>query len=152
MYFFWGGVITFVNNFYICFMVNRECEERVCFKQFLFEVHFIDYAITVVPFFLPLYPPPPCIPHLSSCPWVVHISSLASPFPILFLTSPCTYQLCFLFPVPFLPFSPLLLPADNPPCDLHFCNSVPLLVVPLVYFCFCFCFFRFNCDNISLWF
>ena len=34
---------------------------------------------------------------LSSCPWVMHISSLASPFPILFLTSPClfcTYQLC----------------------------------------------------------
>ena len=145
MYFFWGGVITFVNNFYICFMVNRECEERVCFKQFLFEVHFIDYAITVVPFFLPLYPPPPCIPHLSSCPWVVHIRSLASPFPILFLTSPCTYQLCFLFPVPFLPFSPLLLPADNPPCDLHFCNSVPVLVVCLV--CFCFCFFGSAVDS-----
>ena len=29
---------------------------------------------------------PPAIPHLSSCPWVIHIGSLASPFPILFLT------------------------------------------------------------------
>ena len=48
----------------------------------------------VVPIF-PLCPPPPCtpvfppaIPTLSSCPWVVPISSLASAFPILFLTSP----------------------------------------------------------------
>ena len=82
-------------------------------------------------------------PHLSSCPWVVHISSLASPFPILFLTSPslfCTYHLCFLFPVPFPPFSPLLLTADKPPSDLHFCDSIPVLVVCLVCFWFCFCF------------
>ena len=55
------------------------------------------------------------LPHLRSCPWVVHIISLTSPFPILFLTSPClfsTYQLCFLFPVLFPPFflstSPLI--------------------------------------------
>ena len=57
-----------------------------------------------------LQPPPSSIPlHLSSCPWVVHISSLVSPFPILFLTPPrhlfYAYQLCFLFPVPF-PHSP----------------------------------------------
>ena len=90
----------------------------------------------------PLFPSTlhfPCHPHtcppLSSCPWVIHISSLASPFPILYLTSPClfcTYQLCFLFPVPFLPFFPLPFLADNPPCDLHFCDSVPVVVVCLV--------------------
>ena len=96
----------------------------------------------------PLYSPLPCTPPqpafslFNSCPWVVHISSLASPFPILFLTSPClfsTYHLCSLFPLPF-PYSPLPLPlsADNPPCDLHFCDSVPVLVVCLVCFCFCF--------------
>ena len=42
--------------------------------------------------------------------------------PILILTSPylfCTNPLC-LFPVPFPSFSLLPLPADNPPCDLHF--------------------------------
>ena len=58
-----------------------------------------------------LYPPPspPAFPCLSSCPWVIHISSLASPSPILFLTSLClfcTYHLCFLFSVPFPPFPP----------------------------------------------
>ena len=65
-----------------------------------------------------LYFPLPCIPpstHIppqtpfSPCPWVIHVSSLASPFPILFLTSPClfdAYQLCFLFPVPFPPIPP----------------------------------------------
>ena len=79
--------------------------------------------------------------HFSLCPWVIHRSSLASLFPILFLTSPClscTYHLCFLFPVPFPPFSPLSLPTDSPPCDAHFCDSVLVLVVCLV----CFCFFK----------
>ena len=57
-------------------------------------MYFIDYTITVVPFFSPLFPsalytrPPPAFPHLSSCPWVVHKSSLAFPFLILFLTLP----------------------------------------------------------------
>ena len=81
---------------------------------------------------LPCNPLPPSFPHLSSCPWVIHISSLASPFPILFLTSLClfyTYYLCFLF----LYLCPLPLPTDNPPCDLYFCDSVPVLLVCLVF-------------------
>ena len=49
--------------------------------------------------FLPLYSPLPCPlfpptflpPPLSSCPWVIHLSSLYSTFPILFLTSPCLF-------------------------------------------------------------
>ena len=117
--------------------------------RILFLIYFIDYAITIVPIF-PLLSPsawyhlPSSNPRpLSSCPWVMHKSSLASPFPIFFLISPClfcTYQLCFLFPLPFPPFSLLLLPADNPPCDLYFCDSVPVLIVCLVCFSFCFCF------------
>ena len=93
---------------------------------------------------IPLFPAPllpPALPSLSSCLWVIHRHSLTSPFPILFLTPPClffAYKLCFLFNVPFPPFFSLHLPADNPPCDLHFCDSVPDLVVCL--FCFCFCF------------
>ena len=98
-------------------------------------------------FFSPLFPsalhtPPTSMPPLSSCPWVVHSSYSASPFPKLFLTYPClfsNYHLCYLFPVPFPPFFLYLLPADNPPCDLYFCDSVPVLV------CLVFVFFRFGC-------
>ena len=77
-------------------------------------------------FFSPLFPstlylyslqhsPPP---HLSSCPCIAHVSSLASPISILFLTSPCAfyaYHLCFLFPVLFIP----VLPIPLPPIILH---------------------------------
>ena len=80
---------------------------------------------------------PTSIPHLSSCLWVIYISSLAFPFPLVFLAYPClfcTYHLCFSFPVPFPPLSPLHLPDDNLPYDLHFCESVPVLVVCLVGF------------------
>ena len=84
--------------------------------------------------FPPLHPLSPILSShlpLSSCPWVRHGSSLATPFPILFLTSPClfcAYQLCFLFPVPFP------LPTDNPPNDLHIYDSLSVLLVCLVCF------------------
>ena len=99
------------------------------------------------PIFSPIYPQSALHPsthqHLlpfSSCQWVVYISSLASTFPILFLTSPClfcAYHLYFLFPVPSPPFLPLA--TDNPPCDLYFHDSVPILVVCHVFV------FRFSC-------
>ena len=118
---------------------------RYCIT-FIFSYILFILLLHLSHFFPPLYsplpyipPPPTIIPHLSSCLCVIHISSLASLFLILFLTSPCllcTYNLCFLFPVPFPPFSLLHLPADNPPCDLHFCESVPVLVVGLVHFWF----------------
>ena len=64
------------------------------------------------PLFTPLYLAPPLLstfPPFSSWPWVIHISSLASTFPILFLPSPClfsTYHLCYSFSVPFPPSPP----------------------------------------------
>ena len=81
---------------------------------------FLNYILLIMllqfsPFFS-LYPPLPCTPKpssispLSSCPWVVHISSLSSLFPIPFLTSPhlfYAYQLCFFFLVPFPCYSSL---------------------------------------------
>ena len=92
-------------------------------------------------FFLPFIPLclaptfPPAFPHLSSCPWVIHITSLATTFPILYLHSPClfsAYHLCYLFSVPVPPLSPSQSPVDNSPCDLHFCGYVPVLVVCLL--------------------
>ena len=124
-------------------------ENNTC--QFFYYISFI--ILLQLSHFSPLYSLLPCTPPattiptpLSSCPWVVHISSLASPFPILFLTSPCLFHIfnvSFLFPVPFPSFTPHLLPVDNPPCDLYFCESVVILVVCLIYFCFFF--FRFSC-------
>ena len=123
----------------------------------LLKLNFFKYILLIMllqlsHFFLPFIPLCPELPapsniaSLSSCPWVMHISSLASPFPTLFLTSPClfsTYHLCFLFPVPFPPSSALSLPPDNPLCDIYFCDSVPVQVVCLV--CFC-CLFMFGCS------
>ena len=91
----------------------------------------------------PVLPNPPA-PHLSSCPWVVLTSSLTSLFPIPFLTSPhlfYAYQLCFFFPVPFSPIPPFSLPTEISPCDVHFSDSVPLLVVCLVFVFIVFLFF-----------
>ena len=108
-----------------------------------FLIYFIDHAITVVPF-TPLYSPPPCtshpthIPPYSSCPWVIVISPLASTFPTLFLPSLSIFHLLFMLLIlcTFPPLSPSHSPVDNSPCDLHFCGSVPVLVVCLVFFCF----------------
>ena len=110
----------------------------------LFLSMFYWFCYYSCPIFSPFHSPLPCtapssLPPIGSCPWIIHISSLASPFPILFLTSPClfcTYHVCFLFSVSFPPFSSLYLPTDNPPCDLYFCDSVSVLVVCLVWFCF----------------
>ena len=99
------------------------------------------------PIFSPLFPSTlhthshPHSPCLGSCPWVVHMNSLLSTFPILFLTSPClfsTCHLCYLFPVLFPPLSSSHSASDNHLCDLHFCDSVPVLIVCLVCFCFWF--------------
>ena len=83
----------------------------------------------------PVSPFPPAFsphPPFSSCAWVVHIKLLGFSISILFLTCLfCTYQLCFLFPVPFPPFSLFPLPAGSPPNDFHIYDSVPVLVVCL---------------------
>ena len=55
-----------------------------------------------------------------------------------------------LLPCTFLPsIPPFLLPTDNPPCDVHFSDSVPVLVVCLV---FVFVAFLFKMRKIKLYF
>ena len=120
-----------------------------------FTVYFIDYAIIAVPFFLPFIPlcsaphlPPASPPHprLSSCPWVVHMNVLRLLHFLYILNFPLSIlclPIMLLIPCTFSLILPLSHPADNLPCDLHFCDCVPILVVCLAYFCFCF--FRFSC-------
>ena len=86
-----------------------------------FTLYFIGYAVNRCPSF-PLFPPLPSnpnslrqSPHHWSCPWVMHISSLASPFLILYFTSPwlfCNYLFVLLNPLT-PPFSPI--PPHSPP-------------------------------------
>ena len=122
---------------------------------YLFSLSFFKYILLIMllhlsQFFLPFIAPPFCTPlpssipptHLVQCPWVIHISFLASPYPILFLIHPslfCTYLLCFLFSVPFPTFSR----SSSPLITLHVISISVIvrdLVVCLVRFCF-----RFSC-------
>ena len=101
--------------------------------------------------FCPIYrfcyyscPPPPSTPNslqwshlLCSCPWVMHISYLATPFPILFLTCPClfyNYQFVFFNPFTFSPIPQDCLPTGHHSNVLHFYDSVSVLQVCLVCF------------------
>ena len=102
----------------ILFLVIVELYSIVWIYQILlyFLNIFIDYAITVVPFppftqLHPAYPVPPTFPPYSSCPWVIHISSLAYTFPTLFLPSPI-FHLSFMLLIlcTFPPSLPLPLP------------------------------------------
>ena len=75
--------------------------------------------------FPPPHSTPSCPPHPShiipynSCPWVIHMSSLSSTFPTLFLTSPLSsfYLSFMLLTLPSPSLSPSHSPVDNPPCD-----------------------------------
>ena len=86
--------------------------------SFLKKIFFIAFAITVVPSF-PSFPPstkhlplPQTIPTPLFMAWVIHINSLATPFPILYFTSPwlfCNSLFVLLHPLtssPILPHFP----------------------------------------------
>ena len=84
------------------------------------------------PLFNPLclaHPIPPSSSPFSSCPQVIHISSLTSTFPTLFLPSPClfsTYHLCYLFSVRF--------PLSHPPTPLL--TTLHVISISMVLFLF----------------
>ena len=95
----------------VCFRIHLYC---LSIHPLFFKYISLIMLLQLPHFCLPLIPLCPAFPYLqhppqlSSCQWVIHVSSLASPFPKLFLTSSClfcTYYLCCLFPVPFPPFS-----------------------------------------------
>ena len=96
--------------------LGRTLSHLLFFRFYLFFI--FNYILLIMllqlshfPPFTPLHtahPSRPYSPPFSSCPWVIHISSLTSTFPILSLPSPClssTYHLCYLFSVP-SPLSP----------------------------------------------
>ena len=99
------------------------------FKFFIFIV--IQLQLSYFPPFTllhPTHPLPPTFPHYSSCPWVIHISSLASTFPIVFLPSPC------FLPTIYATYSLYLSPLSPPPNPLLITLHVISISVVL---CFC---------------
>ena len=113
----------------------------------IFLIYFIDYTITVAPIFS-LCPPPSSTIHslwkcpLSSCPWVMHISSLASPFPILFLTSP------YFVPTNYASYSLYLFPNSPSPFSLITLQVISVSMILFLFWLFglfVFAFFRFSC-------
>ena len=80
--------------------------------------------------FIPLHPVPPSHPHsppLSSCPWVVHITSLASTVLILFLTCPPIYFVPIIYATYSLYPSPYF-PVPSPLITLHVISTLKLVL------------------------
>ena len=102
--------VVFCNPFHLCLELINLIG--------IFKIIFYYYAITVISIF-PLCTPPPSTPcflrqffYHCACPWVMCLSALTTPFPILYFTSPwlfCDYLFVVLNP---LTSSPLPL---NPP-------------------------------------
>ena len=118
----------------------------------LYRFYFFNYILLIMLLllsqFFPLCPPPlstpylQAIPHHCSCPCVMCIGSLATPFPVLYYTSTwlfCNYLFVLLSPLTSSPIPHYLLP-----------TSQPLKYFLYPWFCLCSSsllslFFRFNC-------
>ena len=112
------------------------------FFLYFLKLYFTDYASTVV-LILPPFPSQPStlhsfrqFPQHCSCPWVMHISSLATPFPILYFTSPwlfCNYLFVLLNP---LTSSPI--PLHSPPIWQPSKHSISMILSVLLVCLVCF--------------
>ena len=76
-----------------------QCLDFSFFKIYILLIVLLQLCYYICPIFSPLHPhlpgtpiPSSLPPNLSSCSWVIHVHSLASPFPILFLTFPCLFS------------------------------------------------------------
>ena len=111
-------------------------------RRFALKTYILLIMLLVVPF-APIYSPPPCTPPSPRIPllylmtmcytykafgFYISYTILNLPLPIFYLP----FMLLILCTFP--PLSPSHSPVDNTPCDLHFCGSVPILVVCLVCF------------------
>ena len=115
-------IATCISAFQVCLGVSLNATESLFLFYWLCYYGCPNYALLPPPHSTPF---PPAIPPLSSYPWIMHISFLASLFSILFLTSHylfCTYELCFLIPPP-LPF---LLPL----------YTLQMISIPMILFLF----------------
>ena len=133
---------VFVSSIYHLLYIMQSAYQVI---GYLFFINiFIDYAITVVPF-SPLHSTPSCPPPPSHIPplqfmsmghtykffgFSISYTILTLPLSIFYLP----FMLLILCTFP--PLSPSHSPVDNPPCDLHFCGSIPILLFAWFVFVF----------------
>ena len=113
---------------------------------FFKKIYFLKYILLIISLqlshFFPLCPPPPgiCIPSNNH----PQFMSMGHAYKFFGYSIFCTIlnippfyfiptNLYYLIPAPFPPVFLFLLPADNPPNDLHIYDSVPVLLVCLVF-------------------
>ena len=108
---------------------------------------FLNYILLVIYSYynypkFPALTPPSSTPHSLkqspyTCPWVMCISYLATPFPILYFASPwlfCNYLFILHTLLTSSPLSPASLPSSKHQSALCICDSVSVLLVCLVCF------------------
>ena len=121
----------------------------ICFLSYILLIILVQLSC----FFPPLHPErssPHSLrpsPHHCSGPWVMYVSFLTFPFPILYFTPPwlfCNYLFALLNPLTSssIPLHPI--PSDKHQNILNIHDSVSVLLVCLVWFC------RFNCWQICI--
>ena len=112
-----SNVLSFEYNLYTSF-VKLIPNYYILFKYILL-IMLLQFS--QLPPLSPLHPAPPtppASPHLSSCPWVVHISSLSSVSYTIFDLSPSILCLPTVFLIP-CTFLFLLFPSPSPLTTLH---------------------------------
>ena len=113
---------NFIQMFWLTYS-KQKFIYSLLFHNFLFIFIFTILNYISCSYSCPNFPPlPPSThslrqsPHHCSCPWIIPINSLATPFPILYFTSHgysvATY-LYFLIPSPLYPFFHTPLPSGN---------------------------------------
>ena len=131
--------------FYKMHMISTRRHCQGIFFSFLIMLYWLCYYSfpNPNPFLSSTQHPPllQTIPHHFSCPWVMCISSLAAPFPVLYFTFPwlfCKHLFVLLNPLTSSPIPPHPISIDNHQNALCIHDSVSVLLVCLV--CF-----RLNC-------
>ena len=92
---FWTPSLSFPSQYWLP-TISLGCKLLFFYYYYYFKYILLGTLLQLSHFppFIPLHPVhplPPTFPAFSSCPWIIYISSLASPFPILFLTSPIDF-------------------------------------------------------------
>ena len=132
----WKRAALPINNLKVVTLVSPQHIWVTSFWFYFFNVfYWLCYCSCLIP--PPLFPSTLHTPFHLHCPppQFMSIGRTYKFFGFYISYTILTLPLSILY-LPFMLIPCAFPPTDNPPCDLHFCNSVSVLVVCLVYFCF----------------